>query len=118
MSWRARYSDRLSSLRHDDGDAKIGELRGDLGDIETHRWAQYRTPIRSLYLCGSGTHPGGGVTGLPGYNAAREIISDVLKRKDRADNTNQARAKVKIRNSKSRNPKFFKERTAPSGYHT
>jgi phytoene dehydrogenase-like protein len=44
-------------------------------------WAQYRTPIRNLYLCGSGTHPGGGVTGLPGYNAAREIISDVLKRK-------------------------------------
>lgn len=40
-------------------------------------WAQYRTPIRGLYLCGSGTHPGGGVTGLPGYNAAREILKDV-----------------------------------------
>lgn len=39
-------------------------------------WAQYRTPIKNLYLCGSGTHPGGGVTGLPGYNAAREILSD------------------------------------------
>jgi len=38
--------------------------------------AQYRTPIENLYLCGSGTHPGGGVTGLPGYNAAREILSD------------------------------------------
>ena len=37
-------------------------------------WARYRTPIRGLYLCGSGTHPGGGVTGAPGYNAAREIL--------------------------------------------
>ncbi len=40
-------------------------------------WAQYRTPVDGLYLCGSGTHPGGGVTGLPGYNAAREILTDV-----------------------------------------
>jgi phytoene dehydrogenase-like protein len=39
-------------------------------------WARYRTPIRNLYLCGSGTHPGGGVTGAPGRNAAREILSD------------------------------------------
>jgi phytoene dehydrogenase-like protein len=39
-------------------------------------WARYRTPIESLYLCGSGTHPGGGVMGAPGYNAAREILSD------------------------------------------
>lgn len=39
-------------------------------------WAKYRTPIRSLYLCGSGTHPGGGVMGAPGYNAAREILKD------------------------------------------
>jgi len=37
-------------------------------------WAQYRTPIKGLYLCGAGTHPGGGVTGMPGANAAREII--------------------------------------------
>ncbi|MGH9845119.1 MAG: phytoene desaturase family protein [Blastocatellia bacterium] len=37
-------------------------------------WAKYRTPIRNLYLCGSGTHPGGGVMGAPGYNAAREIL--------------------------------------------
>ncbi|MDX2029596.1 MAG: NAD(P)/FAD-dependent oxidoreductase [Blastocatellia bacterium] len=42
-------------------------------------WAKYRTPIRDLYLCGSGTHPGGGVMGAPGYNAAREILRD-LKR--------------------------------------
>jgi phytoene dehydrogenase-like protein len=36
--------------------------------------ARYRTPIHGLYLCGSGTHPGGGVMGAPGYNAAREIL--------------------------------------------
>ena len=39
-------------------------------------WAQYRTPIKRLYLCGAGTHPGGGVTGAPGYNAARRILQD------------------------------------------
>ena len=42
-------------------------------------WAQYRTPVAGLYLCGAGTHPGGGVTGAPGANAAREILRD-LKR--------------------------------------
>lgn len=39
-------------------------------------WAQYRTPLPGLYLCGAGAHPGGGVTGLPGQNAAREILKD------------------------------------------
>ncbi len=39
-------------------------------------WAWYRTPIEGLYLCGAGTHPGGGVTGAPGYNAARQILRD------------------------------------------
>jgi phytoene dehydrogenase-like protein len=39
-------------------------------------WAQYRTPIESLYLCGAGTHPGGGVTGAAGRNAARQILHD------------------------------------------
>lgn len=43
-------------------------------------WARYRTPIRDLYLCGSGTHPGGGVMGAPGFNAAREIIKDLKSR--------------------------------------
>ncbi len=37
-------------------------------------FADYRTPIRGLYLCGSGAHPGGGVMGAPGHNAAREIL--------------------------------------------
>jgi phytoene dehydrogenase-like protein len=39
-------------------------------------WADYRTPIDGLYLCGAGTHPGGGVTGANGRNAAREILRD------------------------------------------
>jgi len=37
-------------------------------------WARYRMPVGGLYLCGSGAHPGGGVMGAPGYNAAREIL--------------------------------------------
>ena len=38
-------------------------------------WAQYRTPIRNLYMCGSATHPGGGIMGAPGRNAARRILA-------------------------------------------
>jgi phytoene dehydrogenase-like protein len=37
-------------------------------------WARYHSPIENLYVCGSGTHPGGGLTGLPGYYAAKEIL--------------------------------------------
>jgi phytoene dehydrogenase-like protein len=37
-------------------------------------WAKYKMPVRGLYLCGSGAHPGGGVMGAPGYNAARAIL--------------------------------------------
>jgi len=37
-------------------------------------YARYNTPVRGLFLCGSGTHPGGGVMGAPGYNAARQIL--------------------------------------------
>jgi phytoene dehydrogenase-like protein len=44
-------------------------------------YGQYRTPIENLYLCGAGTHPGGGVTGAPGYNAAREILKDLKHKK-------------------------------------
>ena len=44
-------------------------------------WADYRTPVRGLYLCGACTHPGGGVMGAPGYNAAREILSDWRRRR-------------------------------------
>jgi phytoene dehydrogenase-like protein len=43
--------------------------------------ADYRGPLPGLYMCGSGTHPGGGVTGAPGHNAAREILSDFKRRR-------------------------------------
>ncbi|MBV9343645.1 MAG: NAD(P)/FAD-dependent oxidoreductase [Gammaproteobacteria bacterium] len=39
-------------------------------------YADYRTPVRGLFQCGSSTHPGGGVSGIPGHNAAREILKD------------------------------------------
>jgi len=43
--------------------------------------ADYRGPMKGLYMCGAGTHPGGGVTGIPGHNAAREIIRDFKRGK-------------------------------------
>ncbi|MGI9224242.1 MAG: phytoene desaturase family protein [Woeseiaceae bacterium] len=69
-----------------DLEARFGITEGNIfhGDISLGqmffmrplpKWAQYRTPIDGLYLCGAGTHPGGGVTGAPGYNAAHKIIS-------------------------------------------
>ena len=47
-------------------------------------YANYRLPVPGLYLCGAGAHPGGGVTGVPGHNAAREILAD-LKRLNRRE---------------------------------
>ncbi|MGH8209194.1 MAG: phytoene desaturase family protein [Steroidobacteraceae bacterium] len=44
-------------------------------------YGSYRGPLQGLYMCGAGTHPGGGVTGAPGHNAAREIISDFRRRR-------------------------------------
>jgi phytoene dehydrogenase-like protein len=44
-------------------------------------YADYRMPVNGLYLCGSGAHPGGGVSGLPGHNAAREIARDFRRGK-------------------------------------
>jgi phytoene dehydrogenase-like protein len=44
-------------------------------------YADYRSPLKRLYLCGSGTHPGGGVTGAPGHNAAKTIVSDLKRRR-------------------------------------
>jgi phytoene dehydrogenase-like protein len=43
-------------------------------------WARYATPVRGLYLCGAGAHPGGGVTGAPGHNAARRVLADLKRR--------------------------------------
>jgi phytoene dehydrogenase-like protein len=45
-------------------------------------WARYASPLAGLYLCGAGTHPGGGVTGAPGHNAAHQILADL--RRDRS----------------------------------
>jgi len=45
-------------------------------------YAQYRSPIRGLYICGSSTHPGGGVMGAPGRNAAIEILKDASRKTD------------------------------------
>ena len=42
-------------------------------------YAQYRSPIAGLWMCGSSTHPGGGVMGAPGRNAAAEILRDARK---------------------------------------
>jgi phytoene dehydrogenase-like protein len=59
-----------------DGDIFHGQLG--IGQLFSVRpvlgYAQYRMPLEGLFLCGSGAHPGGGVSGLPGHNAAREII--------------------------------------------
>jgi phytoene dehydrogenase-like protein len=44
-------------------------------------WARYRMPVSGLYLAGSGAHPGGGVTGVPGRNAAREVVADRTRRR-------------------------------------
>jgi phytoene dehydrogenase-like protein len=43
--------------------------------------AQYRTPLEGLFLCGAGTHPGGGVMGIAGYNAARELVRTTRQRR-------------------------------------
>jgi phytoene dehydrogenase-like protein len=47
----------------------------------TRGWANYRTPIAGLYLCGAGTHPGGGVSGANGRNAAREVLRDARRQR-------------------------------------
>lgn len=66
-----------------DGDIFHGQLG--LGQLFSARpvlgFANYRMPVPGLYLCGSGAHPGGGVTGVPGMNAAREIARDLKRLK-------------------------------------
>jgi len=68
-----------------DLEARFGITEGNIfhGDISLDqmffmrplpKWSQYKSPVNGLYLCGAGTHPGGGVTGAPGYNAAHAII--------------------------------------------
>ncbi|MBB4633711.1 phytoene desaturase family protein [Sphingosinicella soli] len=55
------------------GDLNIGQL---FSMRPTPQWSQYRTPVKGLYLCGAGAHPGGGVTGAPGHNAAHQVLRD------------------------------------------
>ena len=45
-------------------------------------YADYRTPVKGLYICGSSMHPGGGVSGIPGFNAAREVMRDIKARRN------------------------------------
>ena len=69
---RLRLRRRLSGQRRPRG-FEIGWNRPFAGA------GNYRTPVPGLYLCGGSTHPGGNVTGLCGYNAARVIASDTAK---------------------------------------
>lgn len=55
------------------GDLHIGQL---FSMRPTPAWSRYRTPVRGLYLCGAGAHPGGGVTGAPGYGASHAALRD------------------------------------------
>ena len=71
MDLETEYSMTGGSLFH--GDMNLDQLfvmRPVAG------WSKYRTPVHNLYMCGSGTHPGGGVMGAPGYNAACQVIKD------------------------------------------
>lgn len=56
-----------------------GELSPDQLFVQrpVSRFADYRTPIKGLYVCGASMHPGGGVSGIPGHNAAREVLKDM-----------------------------------------
>ena len=76
------------------GDIFHGAL--DMGQIFSARpmlgYADYRGPIAGLYLRGSGGHPGGGVTGAPGHNAAREILRDLRRGRHRPSRTARQRS--------------------------
>jgi phytoene dehydrogenase-like protein len=85
-NFRAAMLGRVS-LTPADLEQKFGLLDGDImhGHMSLDQlWAarpflghaSYRAPIQGLYLCGAGTHPGGGVSGMPGFNAAREVLRD------------------------------------------
>jgi phytoene dehydrogenase-like protein len=61
-----------------EGDLMVGAFtHGQVGYDRPFRGAgQYRSPLSGLYLCGSSSHPGGNITGLPGYNSAQVILAD------------------------------------------
>ena len=77
----------IQVLTPPDIEAKIGTPHGNIfhGELQIDplfcarpapHWADYRAPIQRLYQCNSSAHPGGGVGGVPGYTAAREILRD------------------------------------------
>ena len=80
----------MQVLTPPDIEAKIGSPHGHIfhGELQVDQlffarpaphWADYRSPIRGLYQCGSSAHPGGGVGGVAGHNAAREILKDLRR---------------------------------------
>jgi phytoene dehydrogenase-like protein len=69
LDWEQTYGLTAGSIHH--GQMSLDQL---LIMRPVSGWSRYSTPIKNLFLCGAGTHPGGGVTGAPGYNAAREAI--------------------------------------------
>ncbi|MCP4416840.1 MAG: NAD(P)/FAD-dependent oxidoreductase [Chloroflexi bacterium] len=69
LDWEQTYGLTEGSIHH--GQMSLDQL---LVMRPIAGWGQYQTPIANLYLCGAGTHPGGGVTGAPGYNAARAVL--------------------------------------------
>ena len=74
LDWETEYGLTEGSIFH--GQMGLDQL---LFMRPVPGYGRYRMPIKHLYLCGAGTHPGGGVTGAPGFNAAREVLKDVKK---------------------------------------
>lgn len=74
LDWEQEYGLTEGSIHH--GQMGLDQL---LFMRPVAGYGRYRTPFSNLYLCGAGAHPGGGVTGLPGYNAAREVLRDWRK---------------------------------------
>lgn len=72
LDWEEEYGLSEGSITH--GQMGLDQL---LVMRPVPGWSRYRMPVDGLYLCGAGAHPGGGVTGAPGYNAARVMIEDL-----------------------------------------
>jgi phytoene dehydrogenase-like protein len=64
------------------GDLNIGQL---FSMRPVPEYSQYRTPVEGLFLCGAGAHPGGGVTGAPGHNAAMQVLRGLKKNQKKRD---------------------------------